>query len=137
MSPIDAQLAAVPLNDDYRHEIHQLLNKIRKVVANLDITDQKRDAIYARIADLAAEVDKSKTGFGALTALFLEACEAGGKGAEKLEPLVRLIERVGNVFARARGQQALPPPVKSTTKRLPSPTPPARPSQDLDDEIPF
>jgi hypothetical protein len=143
-SPMDAQIAVIALNNERRAEIHKLLNKIRKVVANLQIDDRKRDAINIKIAALQAEVDKSKTGAGALTGLFIEVCGGLGEGAEKLEPLVKLVERVARAFWGAfEEQKALPKP---DAKRLPKPdakkpstpaTPPRPPVQDLDDELPF
>jgi len=66
------QGSSVTLNAERRAEIHALIAKIRKVVAVLDVSEAKRDAIYSRLAVLAKEVDRSKTFFGTLMGLIIE-----------------------------------------------------------------
>ena len=122
----------VTLNDERRAEIHQLLGSIRKVVAVFDVPEKKRDALYARVAALAKEVDTSQTRFSTVMALILEASETAGKAIEKLDPLTKLIQRVTSIIAdqRAEAQQ----------KQLPAPGEQkqiAPPRADMDDEIPF
>jgi hypothetical protein len=82
--------SSVTLNADRRAQIHDLIAKIRKVVALLDVSEAKRDAIYSRIAALAKEVDQSKTIFATLMGLILETSGTLGEAAEKLDPLARL-----------------------------------------------
>ena len=51
------------LSPHYRDEIHGLLNRIRKIVNAADLPEDKKNAIYDKIASLQAEVDRSKTRF--------------------------------------------------------------------------
>lgn len=92
----------VALNGQYRNEIHGLLNKVRKVINNLDISEPKREAILQRVADLQAEVDKSRTRLRSLMDAVLEVSGTAGEAAERLKPVVKLMERVTKIFAQAR-----------------------------------
>ena len=62
--------ATVSLNDEFRGQIHKLLNRIRKVVAQLKIGETKKDAILNRIGALAVEVDKDRTRLDAFGRVF-------------------------------------------------------------------
>ena len=143
-SGVPVGVAAVPLNDKYRTEIHKLLGRIRKVVARLQISERKREAIYTKIGALAIEVDKDRTRLDALMDLVLEGTATLGEAAENLEPAVKLIEKLNGIFAKAKVESeppALPSPDgEGVAKRITGPAvaesePP--PSGDLDDEIPF
>lgn len=130
--------ATVILDDDLRSEIHSLLGKIRKSVAQLEISEAKRDAIYAKIAKLAAEIDKSRTPLDAFTDFLLEVGEGLGNAAEKAEPFVRMVERLTAAFSRAKRQteqMLLNAPANKQAKRLTGPASPQR--VELDEEIPF
>src|SRR5215472_2394761 len=91
--------SSVTLNAERRAEIHSLIAKIRKVVAVLDVSEDKRDRIYSRIAALAKEVDQSKTFYGTLMGLILETSGTLGEAAERLDPLARLIRRLTSIVA--------------------------------------
>ena len=124
--------SSISINNERRAEIHALLDKIRKVVAVLDVPERKRDALYARVSALAREVDTSQTRFTTVMALILEASETGGKAAENLDPLTKLVQRVTSIFADQRAeakQKQLPAPPEQ--KRI------APPRDDTDEEIPF
>lgn len=128
----------VILDDELRSEIHNLLGKMRKAVAQLDISEAKRDAIYAKIAKLAAEVDRSRTRLDAFTDFLLEVGEGFGNAAEKAEPFVKMVERLTTAFSRAKRQteqMLLNPPASEQPKRLIGPA--SSQSVKLDDEIPF
>ncbi len=83
-------------------------------------------------------MDRTRTPLAALLSRLLDVTNAVGEGAEKLEPAVRLLERVMKVLGRAKADHdagKLPPPEE--TQKLPAPEPEPQPSSDLDDEIPF
>lgn len=139
-SGVPTGVPTVPLNAEYRNEIHAMLDKIRKVVANLQISDRKREAIYSKIGALAIEVDKDRTRTDTLMELVLEGSATLGEAAENLEPAVKLIEKLTNVFAKAKVESEPPaltgPNKGSGPKRITGPAV-AEPPIDLDDEIPF
>ena len=112
----------VILSDDYKQEIHHLLNRVRKVVHASDLEQPKKDAIQKKINELNDEVDQSTTKFGRYKAVWLEVTEAVGEGAKNLEPAVKILERVGSIFGKARAETdpaQLPSP--ATPKKLPGP----------------
>jgi hypothetical protein len=129
--------SSVTLNAERRAEIHSLIAKIRKVVAVLDVSEDKRDRIYSRIAALAKEVDQSKTFYGTLMCLILETSGTLGEAAERLDPLARLIRRLTSIVADQKtADEELKLSAPPETKRIEGPAPPQR-YQDLDDDIPF
>ncbi len=112
----------VSLSDDYKQEIHHLLNRVRKVVHASDLEQPKKDAIQKKINELNDEVDQSTTKLGRYKAVWLEVTEAVGEGAKNLEPAVKILERVGSIFGKARAETdpaQLPSP--ATPKKLPGP----------------
>ena len=131
-------VSAIHISGDYREEIHKLLGRIRKVVNQADITEEKKNSIYVRIADLQSVIDRTKTPFEAFLSRFLDLTNALGEGAENLKPAANLLKRVIEAFGRAKADQDqgnLPPP--EDTKNLPAPNTPEQTKSELDDEIPF
>jgi len=128
--------SSVTLNTERRAEIHSLIAKIRKVVAVLDVSEDKRDRIYSRIAALAKEVDQSKTFYGTLMGLIVETSGALGAAAERLDPLARLIRRITSIVADQKtADEQLKLAAPPETKRIEGPA--RQQYQDLDDDIPF
>jgi hypothetical protein len=120
-SPL-SDVTEIELNDDYKIDIHNHLNSIRKIVSNVDLTERKRDAILIKIAELSKEVDKSKTKTESLLSIWLDVTTAASEGAENLDPLIKRLEKLANIFGKAkdeREQKALEAPEKP--KLLPSP----------------
>jgi hypothetical protein len=131
------QASSVTLNAERRAEIHALIAKIRKVVVVLDVSEDKRDRIYSRIAALAKEVDQSKTFYGTLMGLILETSGTLGEAAERLDPLARLIRRLTSIVADQKtADEQLKLSAPPETKRIEGPVH-QQPQLDLDDDIPF
>ncbi len=131
----------VVLSADHRKEIHELLNKVRIVVGKLDVHQEKRDAILSRLNRLAVEVDKSRTSMEAFFAATLATAGTAGQAAEKLKPVVDLLERIKKVFFDAKAQD-LPPqlPAPEERKQIEGPkgtAPERRAPKPQDDDIPF
>ena len=126
---------AISFSPGYKEEIAGLLDRIRKIVNQAELERKKKDAIYAKISVLQLEVDRSTTSMGALLSGYLDVMTTIGEGGEKLEPAVKVVERLMRVFQRAKAdhdQGQLPPPQEK--KQLP---PPKADWDDLDDDIPF
>lgn len=99
------------------------------------LVDKKKDAIYAKITALQLEVNRSTTALGAILSNYLDIMTAIGEGGERLEPAVKVLERLMRVFRRAKAdhdQGQLPSPEE--TRQLPAPK---TDWDELDDEIPF
>lgn len=129
---------AISFSLDYKIEIQKLLNKIKKVVNTTDLTEDKKDAIYEKIAALQLEVDRTRTRFDALFSRWLDFTNVVGESAENLEPLAKVIERLLRTFGRAKADNdrgELPPPPEP--EKLPAPDGGDVGGGDLDDDIPF
>ncbi|MGR0184097.1 hypothetical protein [Azospirillum aestuarii] len=122
------------LNDGFRVEIHNRLNQIRSYIESSPLDEKKKDAIYSKIAALQAEVDKSKTRLDAFLSVQLDITAAIGKGAESLEPVVKLLDSVKKIFSRAKDENEQAALEKPQERRLIEG--PKR-DQEVDDEIPF
>jgi hypothetical protein len=127
-------VTAISFSSDYKEEIGGLLDRVRKIVNQAELEEKKKDAIYAKISALQFEVDRSTTLMGAILSGYLDVMTAIGEGGERLEPAVKVLERLMRVFRRAKAdhdQGQLPPPEEK--KQLPPP----EEFHELDDEIPF
>jgi hypothetical protein len=135
-----AKLYSVKLDAAAKIKLGRLLTEIREAVAALDISVTKKDRLFARINALQEEVDRERTREQAFGALMIEACDDIGEAAKKLEPVVRIIERVGRAIGIAkRAENALPLlPRPKEPKRIEAQKPAKKSfEKGLDDEIPF
>lgn len=137
-------VTSIALSLDLKTQVGGHLTAIRNIVGGADLSENKRDAIFRRIADLQEEVDRDRTRTEAALALWLDVTTAVGKGADNLKPVLDRIESIMKVFAKARDeneQKALSGPKER--KRIAAPTTPAeQPAQTGweppdSDELPF
>lgn len=140
-------VSVLTLSPDFKVQIGGHLTAIRKIVAEADVPENKRDAIFRRINNLQDEVDRDRTRTEAAMALWLDVTSAISKGAKNLDPAIKRLERIIKVLANAKDEnehKALTSPRE--TKRLAPPTtvsdssdsgPSRPPPTSLDDEIPF
>jgi hypothetical protein len=133
---------AIAINQAYREEIHENLEKVRKAVAAMELEDRKRDTIFRKLRALQLEVDKSKTRIDAAMDLMLELTDTMGDAAENLKPVAGLMERFRKLWAAAQGEsESALPGAHSEQKRITGPMTrdaiPAGKPRDLDDDIPF
>lgn len=135
-------VASIVLSLDLKTQIGGHLTAIRNIVGEADLPENKRDALYRRIASLQEEVDRDRTRTEALVALWLDATSALGKGAKNLDPVFGRLESIMKVLAKGRDeneQKALAAPQER--KRLAAPTvrpepEPWQPPEETD-ELPF
>ena len=131
---------SVALDTATKTKLRHLLSQIREMVDKLDISVARKERLYSRINALQEEIDRERTRYQAFAALMIEASDDVGEAAKRLEPAVRLLERVGAVFRKAKrdedNQPKLPP--RKEHKRI---EPPNKKNlafeEDLGDEIPF
>ena len=112
----------------------------------LDVSVAKTEKLYARLADLESEINRDRTRYEAVAALMIEVCTDAGEGANRLEPFVRMIERISHALGVAKiaegSQPRLPPPrEQKRIEHQPKVKPPKSNGgnfdKQLDDEIPF
>ncbi len=132
---------SVALDADTKTKLRQMLEHVRQTVQMLDISVAKKEAFFKHLNNFQAELDRGRTRWQAFAALMIEACDDVGKAAEKLEPVVRILERVGAALGVAKraenAQPRLPPPKETRKIEPPVPKHKSNGFKKIDDEIPF
>ncbi|MGB8276590.1 MAG: hypothetical protein WCF20_01450 [Methylovirgula sp.] len=122
---------SVALDTPTKLKLRHLLTQIKETIDKLDISESKKEALFSKIAALESEINRDRTRFDAVAALWIEGCEKLGEGVEKLEPLRKLIDSLGNLLGAAKKEEeALRLPAPKTPKQI-------EPPKALDDDIPF
>jgi hypothetical protein len=135
-----AKVYSVALDAISKTKLRHLLDQIRETVDKLDISVAKKDRLYSRINALQVEIDRERTPFQAFAALMIEACDDIGEAAKRLEPAVRLIERVAAALGKEKRSEdaQLKLPSRKAPKQIEGPKIRRRVfEEDLGDEIPF
>jgi chaperonin cofactor prefoldin len=124
---------SVALDTPTKLKLRHLLSQIKETVDKLDVSQSKKEALFAKIAALESEINRDRTRFDAVAALWVEACEKVGEGLEKLEPLRKLIDSVGTLIGAAKKEE------ETKAHQLPAPKTPKQiaPPKEPDDDIPF
>lgn len=133
---------SVSLDPDAKSKLRQLLEKVKSTIDTLDISIPKKEALHAKTAALEAEINRSRTRFDVVAALWVETCGKVGEGVEKLEPLRKWLDPIGNLIRVAKQDEQAAQP------RLPSRPKPkeiedkssfrrSKPDPIDDDDIPF
>jgi hypothetical protein len=137
---------SVALDAATKVKLRHLLGQVRETIDQLEVEADKRDRLYARVADLESEINRDRTRLDAVGALFVDACGYAGEGVKKLEPLIQGIERIGAAIgiAKAREDAQLRLPAPKAPKQIEPPRDDIGPARraprseiNLDDEIPF
>ena len=141
-----AKQHSVALDAATKMKLRHLLAEVRETVDKLEVSVAKKDRLYTRINALQDEIDRDRTRYQSFAALVIEAADDAGEAATRLEPVVRLIERIGAAIGVAkRSEEATPKlPPRPEQKRIehkPRFVAPRNGSKGfnkaIDDEIPF
>ncbi len=132
-------VASYVLSPALRLEIQRHLEQIRVIIAEADLTENKRDALSKKLNAFSEEVDRDRTRIDALASAIVWTRKEIIAGAQGLEPIVEKLTKMLDSFAKATEFLRLPSGEK---KQLPAP--PKRIeglkrnfARDLDDEVPF
>jgi hypothetical protein len=90
------------LNGDWQGRVSSYIAHIRGAISNASIAERLRERILARLNTLQEEVDRNRTRLASVTETWLMVTEAMAKGAKNLDPVVRLLERIGGAFSSVR-----------------------------------
>ena len=116
-----------------KEEVAVCLEKIRKIVVSMLEDGNKRDRILAKIATLQLEIDRDRTTIDAVFSKAIALSTVIGESADKLDPAVKLLERIKEVFwKQARPVPQLPKPERPEPKGIED-----KSGSIDDDEIPF
>lgn len=119
--------------------IHNYITKIREVVQTLEVETPKKEALLKRLTALSDEIDRDRTRLEAFGELVLSVSSIAGQAAEKLEPIRRWIDSIGNLIngTRERESEVKQLPPINLPKRIEVQKSLSRSTRDLDDEVPF
>lgn len=129
------------LADKDKSKIHNFVQRIREIIDTAGLEEAKRNKLFERLNDFAAEVDKTRTGFQNFTNMYLEFCSALGEGIEKLEPARKWLESIAEILGKARAKEDEVLQIsKNNMKAIDAPRKQLTTSYEnvgMDDEIPF
>ncbi len=131
---------SVTLDPATKQKISHWLNKLRELVQNADVSEEKKDRLLVLIDNLQTEVDRERTPVQAAGELWVTVCTYIGKGFNELKPAAEFIREIGSAIGIAKDKE-------ETRRQLPKRKEPKRIEafqqengsfdRNLDDEIPF
>lgn len=112
------------------------ITQLRKLIAETDMTETKREALVQKLNAFATEVDRNRTKIESLAAAMVWTRKEIEEGAKNLAPIIDKLTKMFDSMAKATEWIKLPS--SKDTKRIEAP--PKRiegPRQEFDDEVPF
>lgn len=93
------------LSPDEKKEIHEYLGRIRKIIDESDIGVRKKNALFNKINELAAEVDKAGTKTDGFLGFLLEVSLVAGQMGKNSAPLMKEVKEMVKTIARSRAKE--------------------------------
>lgn len=94
----------ISLTVDYKLQLHDRINQIRKIIEVAEFPTDKKDAIYGKIAALSKEIDKERTALGTALVAVLEISNVAGRATKNLGPLTKKIESLYKLLTSAKNE---------------------------------
>jgi hypothetical protein len=120
-----------------KSKLRHLLAQMRATVDKLDLSESKKEALFARISALEVEIDRNRTRMDVVGALWLETCAKVGEGVDKLEPLRKWVGSIGGLIGFAKTQEGPQAPRLPSSPKPKQIEPPKSGESAIDDDIPF
>jgi hypothetical protein len=92
------------LDKTEKEEIHKKLNHIRSIIEHSMLPDRKKNALYRKLGDLSAEVDRIGTKTDAFFGLMGDIGVHLGEFAENAKPMIDEVKDVIKIITRARAR---------------------------------
>lgn len=134
------QKFSVRFDGSTKQKIRHHLTKVREIVENMEVSQDKKEALLLKIGALEQEVDRDRTRFEAYAALVIESAGVLGDAADKLESVRKWLDTIGRVIWGAKKEEdakQLPPPAELKRIQPPQTTEQLPENDNLDDDIPF
>ena len=126
----------VVLDGKARAAIHQLISAIREKLNDLALPEKKRDALFNKLNEFAAEVDRNRTRPEAFFSFAVDFARATREVNDEIKPLQKTIDRVFDWIEKAqKWKDSLP--TWEERRRIEGPRKKLPPPNELDDDIPF
>ena len=120
-----------------REAIHVLISAIREKLNELKLPENKRDSLFNKLNEFAAEVDRNRTRTEAFFSFVVDTTRVLREVNKELKPLQQSMDRVLDLIENAKNWNDTLPPWKDRKRIEGPPKSLAPPQQDFDDEIPF
>lgn len=128
----------VRLDGQEKQILHGYIEKIRQIIASSQISDERKEKIYAVLNDLALEVSRDRTRFERISTFTRKLAGLSKHTADEgAMPWTKVFLAFWSILddAKEDEQRRLPP--SAPHKTLPPPNKPKAASDALDDTIPF
>lgn len=117
----------IVLDGPSRQKIRALIDTIKEKLDELELPEERRESLFAKLNAFLAELDRSRTRTAAFNAFVVEIARGLGTASEKVKPLWERIDRVLDWLDKAaKWSDTLPPwserkQLEAPKKSLPSP----------------
>lgn len=131
---------SIALSGSDKEKVRHFVEQIKTILDSSNLAADKKEALFKKLNDFLAAVDKDRTQLQALSDFVMSIARTTSDVAVELEPVWTWVKRVAQLFGVKVDEQAtaLPPTRRSRLpapqRRLPSPK---KMEKDLDDDIPF
>jgi hypothetical protein len=120
-------------------KVHHLLAQVREIFSKLEVNEEKREALFSKLTDLEAEVNRNRTRFDAYAALAIEVADVTGEvvGRSRILEVLDAVARLFGVAKKNDAPRQLPAPDKP--KQIEHQKRPTKLNKraEMDDDIPF
>lgn len=95
----------IEIDHKWKQRVQSYLSVIRDIVRKSGTKKSLKDRILSKISDLSAEIEKNRTTTEKFSEVWLAVTEAIGQGANNLDPVPKLIERLVKALSARKGVQ--------------------------------
>lgn len=134
-----ANMPILVLDAPARSAVHHLIERIREKLNEINFPESKREALFNKLNDFAAEVDRNRTRAESFYAFAIDAARAAREINDEIKPLQQTIDRVFDWLDKAKKWGEMLPPWKDR-KKIEGPQKQIGQGgsrSPLDDDIPF
>jgi len=134
------KIYSVSLDSTTKTKIHHYIKRIREIVDSADLSDRKRNSLFAKLNAFASDVDRTRTGFENAMLAFSDLIDVAKKGTETLKPITDLVNSITGLIGEAKSLEPEPEklPAPEERKRIEGPKKADDKKPELaNDDIPF
>lgn len=140
------KIYSVALDSATRTKIQHYIKLIRDILEQSDLSERKRNALFAKLNAFAADVDRNRTRFENAMLAIIDLTDVARRGTETLKPITDLVNAITGLIGEAKSaepeSEKLPAPeerkkIEGPKTALSKEPEPRRIGREMDDEIPF
>ncbi|MCW2308558.1 hypothetical protein [Rhodobium gokarnense] len=96
---------SVQIDIETRSEIINYVSKIKTLIRDSKIEENKKDAIFKKIHNLEIEIERVRTRYEVVADFMLATASLGGEIGEKLEPLRKWVDSIARLIGNAKKEE--------------------------------